>query len=105
MQSAFLKGVHSGTVIMQDMGNPFLEERNDVLVLDTKYIMASVPRTVINVKTIGQDQCSKFINEILSKKVCDACHRSIAQEQTITLQPPSSERTFEKKSTAAVNEE
>ena len=29
MQSAFLKDVQSLTVVMQDMGNPFLEERKD----------------------------------------------------------------------------
>ena len=49
MQSAFLKDVQSLTVVMQDMGNPFLEESNDVLVLDTKYIMESVPGTVMKV--------------------------------------------------------
>ena len=38
-------------------------------------------------------------------KVCDECHRSIAQEQTTTLQLSSSERTSERKFTVAVNEE
>ena len=62
MQSAFLKDVQSLAVVIQDMGNPFLDERNDVLFLDTKYIMESVARTVMKVKTIGQDQYSKFID-------------------------------------------
>ena len=54
---------------MQDMGNPVLEERNDVLVLDTKYIMELVSGTVIKAKTIDQDQYSKCLDELLSKCV------------------------------------
>ena len=54
VQSAFLKDVQSLTLVLQDMGNPFLEESNDLLVLDTKYIMESVAGTVKKVETIGQ---------------------------------------------------
>ncbi len=46
VQSAFLKDVQPLTLVLQDMGNPFLEESNDLLVLDTKYIMESVAGTV-----------------------------------------------------------
>ena len=53
------------------MGNPFLEERNDLLVLDTKDHMESVAGTVMKVETIGQDQYSKFVDELLSKCVTD----------------------------------
>ena len=35
VKSAFLKDVQSLTVVLQDMGNPFFEESNDLLVLDT----------------------------------------------------------------------
>ena len=51
------------------MGNPFLEESNDLLVIDTKYIMESVAGTVRKVETIGQEQYSKFVDERLSKWV------------------------------------
>ena len=60
MQSAFLKDVQSLTLVLQDMGNPFLEESNYLLVLDTKYIMETVAGTVRKVETIGQEQYSKF---------------------------------------------
>ena len=53
MQSAFLKDVLSLTVVIEDMGNPFLEERKDLLVVDTK------------------DQYIKFIDELLSTCVTD----------------------------------
>ena len=69
VQSAFLKDVQSLTVMLQNMGNPFLEEINDLLVLDTKDIMESVAVTVRKVETIGQDQHSKFVDERLSKCV------------------------------------
>ena len=36
---------------------------------DTKYIMESVDVTVMKVKTIGQDQYSKFVDEMLPKCV------------------------------------
>ena len=51
------------------MGNPFLEERSDLMVLHTKNNMESVAGTVMKVKTIGQDQYSKFVDEMLSKVV------------------------------------
>ena len=69
LQSAFLKDVQSLTLVHQEMGNPFLEESNDLLVLDTKYIMESVAGTVRKVETIGQEQYSKFVDERLSKCV------------------------------------
>ena len=69
VQSAFLKDVQSLTLVLQEMGNPFLEESNDLLVLDTKYIMESVAGTVRKVETIGQEQYSKFVDERLSKCV------------------------------------
>ena len=95
VQYAFLKDVQSLTVVLQDMGNPFLEESNDLLVLYTKDIMESVTGTVRKVETIGQEQYSKFVDERLS--TCVTPQRSIAQEQITTLQPPSSESTFERK--------
>ena len=101
VQSAFLKDVQSLTLVLQDMGNTFLEESNDLLVLDTKDIMESVAGTVRKVETIGQEQYSKFVDERLSKCVTPVSdiHRPR------TLQQPSSESTFERKAAAAVNEE
>ena len=51
------------------MGNPFLEEINDLLVLDTNDIMESAAVTARKVETIGQEQYSKFVDERLSKCV------------------------------------
>ena len=46
VQSDFLKDVQSLPVAIQDIGNQFLEESNDLLVLDTKYIMETVGGTL-----------------------------------------------------------
>ena len=48
----FSKTVQSPTVVIQDMDNQLFEERNDLLVLDD-----------------GQDQYSKFVDELLSEFV------------------------------------
>ncbi|KAL7373698.1 hypothetical protein ABVT39_012891 [Epinephelus coioides] len=41
MQEAFMKHVRSLTAVIEEMGNPFLEESQDLLVLDSKDIMSS----------------------------------------------------------------
>ena len=64
-----LEDVQPLTLVLQDMGNPFLEESNDLLVLDTKYIMESVAGTVRKVEISGQEQYSKLVDERLSKCV------------------------------------
>ena len=69
MHSAFLKDVQPLTLVLQDMGNPFLEESYDLLVLDTNYIMESVAGTVRKLETNGQEQYSKLFDERLSKCV------------------------------------
>ena len=70
VQSVFIKNVQSLTAVIQyNMDNTLLEESNDIMVLDTKYFMESVARTVMEVKTIGQDQYSKFVDGLLSKCV------------------------------------
>ena len=69
VQSVFRNDVQSLTVVIHEMGDPLLEERNDMLVLDTKHIMESVAGTVIKVKTISQDQYRKCVDELLSTYV------------------------------------
>ena len=68
VQAAFLKDVRSLTAVVEDMGNPFLEESKDLLVLDTKDIMdASVADTVRKVQSLGEEQYKKFVNERLDQ--------------------------------------
>ncbi len=50
------------------MGNPFLEQSEDLLVLDTKDILdPSVAEAVKKVETLGVEQYQKFVEERLVK--------------------------------------
>lgn len=62
MQSTFLHECKALTDVMQEFGNPFIEETNDLMVLDTKEIMGElVVATVKTIETLGQQQYSQFI--------------------------------------------
>ena len=39
VQATFLNGVRSLSAVVEEMDSPFLEESEDLLVLDTRYIM------------------------------------------------------------------
>ena len=55
--------------VMEDFGNPFEEESQDLLVLDTKEIAHSdVVKTVHSAKSIGQDQFDIFTKECLADR-------------------------------------
>ena len=46
------------------MGNPFLENSEDLIVLDTRDIVdASVGETVRNAETLGKEQYEVFVDE------------------------------------------
>ena len=70
VQQNFLKDVTSLVTVIDDMGNPFLEKRYDLLVLDTKNIMdASVVETVRKIKSLGLEQYKKFVEERLQQSL------------------------------------
>ena len=55
------------TSVLEEFGNPFLGDSQDLLVLDTKDIMEqSVKETVKKVGTIGKEQFSKYVRERLT---------------------------------------
>ncbi|XP_061580540.1 uncharacterized protein LOC133446517 [Cololabis saira] len=80
VQEAFRKQVRSLTAVIEEMGNPFLEESQDLLVLDTKDIMTTaVADTVRNVESLGAQQYKTFVEERLeqrTKPVTDTIHRN-----------------------------
>ena len=50
----------------EEIGNPFLEQSEDILVLDTKDILdASVAEAVRKAETLGVDQHQQFVEESL----------------------------------------
>ena len=61
VQAAFQKDVKSLTSVLEELGNPFLDDSQDLLVLDTKDIMEqSVKETVKKVETIGKEQSASM---------------------------------------------
>ncbi len=66
VQETFLKEVKSLVAVFENMGNPFLENSKDLMVLDTRDIMdASVGETVRNAETLGNEQYEEFVDERL----------------------------------------
>ena len=68
------------------MGNPFLENTQDLLVLDTRDIMDTpAAETVRKIESLGEEEYTKFVEERLelcAKPVTD----TQPQEQVATLQ-------------------
>lgn len=68
VQTTFLKDVKSLVAVIEEMGNPFLEKSEDLMVLDTRDILdTSVGETVRKAETLGEEQYLKFVEERLVK--------------------------------------
>jgi len=68
VQTAFQKDVRSLVAVMEEMGNPFLEDSEDLIVLDTRDIMDSaVAETVRKIESLGEEQYTKFVEERLEQ--------------------------------------
>lgn len=79
-QLSFLSDVKSLAQAITDLGNPFLEEGEDFVVLDTKVIKSSeVTTTIHTAKSIGEQQYNQFVRERLetvSVPLYDTIHRN-----------------------------
>ncbi|KAL8586673.1 hypothetical protein ACOMHN_038659 [Nucella lapillus] len=66
VQASFVKDVCSLIGVIEEMGNPFEKESQDVVKLDTKEIAGpAAMETVMNAKRIGQEQFEAFTRECL----------------------------------------
>lgn len=66
VQASFVTDVRSLVGVIEEMGNPFEEESQDVVKLDTKEIAGpAAVETVMNAKRIGQEQFEAFTRECL----------------------------------------
>ena len=76
VQNAFRKVVN----IMEELGNPFEEESEDLLVIDSKDIAdASTVKAVKKAQKVGQQQFQTFTKECLverTKPIDDTMHRN-----------------------------
>ena len=80
VQKSFAEDVCRLVMVIEELGNPFEEKSQDLLVLDTKEIADSaVVNTIFNAKYIGQDQFKAFTKECLidrTKSIDDTIHRN-----------------------------
>ena len=66
VQETFLNEVKCLVAVIENMGNPFLENSEDLVVLDTRNILdASVGETVRNAEKLGKEQYQEFVDERL----------------------------------------
>ena len=79
-QQVFAKDVRSLVTVIEGMRNPFEEESQDLLVLDTNEIAdPAVVKTVRSAKYVGQDQFHAFTKECLidrTKSIYETIHRN-----------------------------
>ena len=74
---SFAKNVHSLVTVIEELGNPFEEESQDLLLLDTKEIANPTEReTVRNAKRIGHEQFNTFTNIDETKSTDIAIHHN-----------------------------
>ncbi len=70
-QHNFSKDVRALSITMEEMGNPFLEESTDLLVLDTRDIVdRSIVDTLVNIEALGKQQYDNFVQDrIIDRKI------------------------------------
>ena len=96
VQTNFKRQVQALIEVIEGMGNPFKEESNDLLVLDTKEIASEkVIATVKEIEKVGLQQFHSFVEERLIKKekgVMDVIKRNKLALFSNPQKPPSKEK-------------
>ena len=69
VQVAFHKNVKALVDVLTEMGNPFLEKSEDILVLDSKDVAhPEMTNTVRQIQQIGSDQYAQYVTERLTER-------------------------------------
>ena len=67
MQKSFKEQAASLIQVINELGNPFLEDGNELLVLDTQNVMdESVVNTVRTVESLGKDQYARYCKQVVT---------------------------------------
>jgi len=70
MQTSFFNQVRALENVIEEMGNPFIDKSNDLLVLDTRDIAdTSVVNTIQNLQKTRKKQYDTFVTERLTTPV------------------------------------
>ena len=88
-QVSFFKDVKSLVTTIEDFGNHFLKESEDLTVLDTKEIAGPASVTILRqIEAVGKEQCNQFITERLlnrAKSLYDPIKRNKVSQCPVTL--------------------
>ena len=89
VQATFLKEVQALVAVLEEMGNPFLEHSQDLLVIDTRDIVdTQIADTVRRITTLGEEQYSKFVTERLEKCTTPITHPLPKNKLPLFSRPP-----------------
>ena len=84
VQVAFLEEVKCLVDVIEEMGNPFMEQSEDLLALDTRDILhTSVGDAVRKAEALGKEQYQKFVDERLVK--CEKPITDVISKNKLTL--------------------
>jgi len=83
-QVSFLREVKSLVAVFEEMGNPFIEQGEDLLVLDTRDVLdTSVVEAVRKAEILGEKQYKEFFKERLIK--CEKPISDVIPKNKLTL--------------------
>ncbi len=103
VQVAFLKDVRALVTVFEEMGNPFLERSQDLLVIDTKDIMnAQVAETVRRIKTLGEEQYTEYVTERLEECTTPITQTIPKNKLPLFSRPPVKSKSRHKEQLAAL---
>ena len=76
--------------VLEDMGNPFMEESEDLLVLDSRDVAdPAIVQTVCEIEKTGQDQYDKYMTERLIERTTPVFDPISKNQIPLFSQPPS----------------
>ncbi len=103
VQVAFLKDVRALVTVFEEMGNPFLERSQDLLVIDTKDIMdAQVAETVRRIETLGEEQYTEYVTERLEECTTPITQTIHKNKLPLFSRPPVKSKSRHKEQLAAL---
>ena len=103
VQVAFLKDVRALVTVFEEMGNPFLERSQDLLVIDTMDIMdAQVAETVRRIETLGEEQYTEYVTERLEECTTPITQTIPKSKLPLFSRPPVKSKSRHKEQLAAL---
>ena len=97
VQTAFLKEVKALVTVLEEMGNPFLEHSQDLLVIDTRDIVdTQVADAVRRIITLGEEQYTEFVTQRLERCTTPITHPLPKNKLPLFSRPPVKSKTKEK---------